>query len=305
MMSNNPSIDVVIVPPTHDLGDGFHVRRALPSNRRRMVGPFVFFDQMGPTVLRAGTGLDVRPHPHIGLATVTYLFDGEIIHRDSLGTMQAIRPGAVNWMIAGRGIVHSERTAADKRSTESTLSGIQTWIALPKALEECAPSFRHHPADELPLIDADGVWLRLIAGSLYGARSPVATLSDMFYADVKLAPHARLQVATDYEERALYVVRGRIDIDGSSFDAGQLVVLSPQQPVTVRALDPVQLLLLGGALMEGPRHVWWNFVSSSSERIEQAKADWRAGRMGSVPGDAEFIPLPAKPAVQTEPVDYP
>src|SRR5450755_576731 len=187
MMSNNPSIDVVIVPPTHDLGDGFHVRRALPSNRRRMVGPFVFFDQMGPTVLRAGTGLDVRPHPHIGLATVTYLFDGEIIHRDSLGTTQAIRPGAVNWMIAGRGIVHSERTAADKRGAESTLSGIQTWVALPEAKEEMAPSFRHHPASELPLIDGEGKSLRLIAGSLYGARAPVATLSDMFYADVTLA----------------------------------------------------------------------------------------------------------------------
>jgi redox-sensitive bicupin YhaK (pirin superfamily) len=305
MMSTNPSIDVVIVPPTHDLGDGFHVRRALPSTQRRMVGPFVFFDQMGPMVLRAGTGLDVRPHPHIGLATVTYLFDGEIIHRDSLGTTQAIRPGAVNWIVAGRGIVHSERTAADKRGAKSTLSGIQTWIALPKALEECAPSFRHHSVDELPLIDAEGVRLRLIAGSLYGARSPVATLSDMFYADVKLAAEARLQVATDYEERAIYVVRGRIDIDGSSFDAGQLVVLSPQQPITLRALEPVQLLLLGGAPMDAPRHVWWNFVSSSSARIEQAKADWRAGRMATVPGDAEFIPLPTKPAVQTQPVDYP
>jgi redox-sensitive bicupin YhaK (pirin superfamily) len=304
-MSANPNIDVVIVPPTHDLGDGFHVRRALPSTQRRMVGPFVFFDQMGPTVLRAGTGLDVRPHPHIGLATVTYLFDGEIIHRDSLGTTQAIRPGAVNWMIAGSGIVHSERTAADKRGVESALSGIQTWIALPKAQEECAPSFRHHAADELPLIEADGVWLRLIAGSLYGKRSPVATLSDMFYADVKLTVDARLPVATEFEQRAFYIVRGRVDIGGSSFDAGQLVVLRPQQPVTLRALERTQLLLLGGAAMDGARHVWWNFVSSSTERIEQAKADWRAGRMGRVPGDAEFIPLPAKPAVQTDPVHYP
>jgi redox-sensitive bicupin YhaK (pirin superfamily) len=304
-MRENPSIEVVIVPPTHDLGDGFQVRRALPSRQRRMVGPFVFFDQMGPTVLRPGAGLDVRPHPHIGLATVTYLFDGEIIHRDSLGTIQAIRPGEVNWMIAGRGIVHSERTAADQRSAESSLFGIQTWVALPKAEEERAPSFRHHPASELPLIDGEGKSLRLIAGSLYGARAPVATLSDMFYADVTLAANARLPVAADYEQRALYIIRGRIDIDGASFDVGQLVVLRPQQSITVRALAPAQLLLLGGAPMDGPRHVWWNFVSSSTERIEQAKADWRQGRFGSVPGDAEFIPLPAIPAVQTQPVDYP
>jgi redox-sensitive bicupin YhaK (pirin superfamily) len=304
-MNTNPGIDVVIVPPTHDLGDGFHVRRALPSSERRMVGPFVFFDQMGPTVLRAGSGLDVRPHPHIGLATVTYLFDGEIIHRDSLGNTQAIRPGEVNWMIAGRGIVHSERTAADKRAAGSSLSGIQTWIALPKAEEERAPSFRHHAASELPLIEGEGKSLRLIAGSLYGARSPVATLSDMFYADVTLAADARLPVATEHEQRALYIIRGRVDVDGSAFDANQLVVLRRQQAVTLRALAPSQVLLLGGAPMDGARHVWWNFVSSSSERIEQAKADWREGRLGSVPGDAEFIPLPVTPAVQTQPVDYP
>jgi hypothetical protein len=304
-MSANPSVEVVIVPPTHDLGDGFHVRRALPSNQRRMVGPFVFFDQMGPTVLRAGSGLDVRPHPHIGLATVTYLFDGEIIHRDSLGNVQPIRPGAVNWMIAGRGIVHSERTAADKRSTGSSLFGIQTWIALPKAEEERAPSFSHHAASELPVIDGDGTSLRLIAGALFGARAPVATLSDMFYADVTLAANARLPIAADYEQRAVYVIRGRIDIDGGSFEGSQLVVLRPGQHITVRALEPAQLLLLGGAAMDGPRHVWWNFVSSSTERIEQAKEDWREGRLGRVPGDAEFIPLPATPALRTSPVDYP
>jgi hypothetical protein len=304
-MSPSPSIDVVIIPPTHDLGDGFQVRRALPGTQRRMVGPFVFFDQMGPTVLRAGTGLDVRPHPHIGLATVTYLFDGEIIHRDSLGNTQAIRPGEVNWMIAGRGIVHSERTAADKRSAASALFGIQTWIALPKAEEERAPSFRHHAASELPLIDGEGKSLRLIAGSLYGARAPVATLSDMFYADVSLAADAQLPVATEYEQRAIYTLEGRIDIDGARFDAAQLVVLRPQQSVTVRALAPARLLLLGGAPMDGPRHVWWNFVSSSSERIEQAKADWREGRLGGVPGDSEFIPLPTSAGAQTQPVNYP
>jgi redox-sensitive bicupin YhaK (pirin superfamily) len=304
-MSANPSVDVVIVPPTHELGDGFHVRRALPSRQRRMVGPFVFFDQMGPTVLRAGMGLDVRPHPHIGLATVTYLFDGEIIHRDSLGTTQAIRPGAVNWMIAGRGIVHSERTADDKRNAESTLFGIQTWVALPKAEEERAPSFRHHAASELPQIEGEGTSLRLIAGSLYGARAPVATLSDMFYADARLTAGSRLPVATDYEQRAIYIIRGRIDIDGRAFDAGQLIVLLPEQHITLRALAPAQVLLLGGAPMDGPRHVWWDFVSSSMERIEQAKADWREGRLGSVPGDAEFIPLPATPVVPTTPVNYP
>ena len=208
-------------------------------------------------------------------------------------------------MIAGRGIVHSERTAADKRSAESALFGIQTWIALPKAQEERAPSFRHHAASELPLIDGEGKSLRLIAGSLYGARAPVATLSDMFYADVTLAVNAQLPVAADYEQRAIYVIRGRIDIDGNTFDVGQLVVLRPQRSITARALAPAQVLLLGGAPMDGPRHVWWNFVSSSTERIEQAKADWRAGRLGSVPGDMEFIPLPAAPAVQTTPVDYP
>lgn len=275
-----------------------------------MVGPFVFFDQMGPTVLRAGTGLDVRPHPHIGLATVTYLFDGEIIHRDSLGTTQAIRPGAVNWMIAGRGIVHSERTAVGKRSSPSSLSGIQTWVALPKKEEERAPSFHHHAAAELPLIEDHGASIRLIAGALYGARAPVATLSDMFYADVTLAADARLPLACDYEERALYIIRGRIEIGAGQFNAGQfevgqLVVLHPRQPMTLRALEPAQLLLLGGAPMDGPRHVWWNFVSSSTERIEQAKLDWREGHLGSVPGDSEFIPLPATPAVQSSPVDYP
>ena len=304
-MSAASSIELVIVPPTHDLGGGFQVRRALPSTQRQMVGSFVFFDQMGPTVLRAGSGLDVRPHPHIGLATVTYLFDGEIIHRDSLGTTQAIRPGEVNWMIAGRGIVHSERTAADKRSADSALFGIQTWIALPRAAEECAPSFQHLAASELPLIDAEGKTLRLIAGTLYGARAPAATLSEMFYADVRLAAAAQLPVAADYEQRAIYIAQGRIGIDDMGFDAGQLVVLRPRQPVTVRADGAARLLLLGGEPLDGPRHVWWNFVSSSTERIEQAKRDWREGRLGSVAGDLEYIPLPTTPAVHTPPVDYP
>jgi redox-sensitive bicupin YhaK (pirin superfamily) len=307
----SPGIELVVVPPTHDLGGGFQVRRALPSTQRRMVGPFVFFDQMGPTVLRAGSGLDVRPHPHIGLATVTYLFDGEIIHRDSLGTTQPIRPGEVNWMIAGRGIVHSERTAADKRSADSALFGIQTWIALPRAAEECAPSFRHHAASELPLVEAEGASLRLIAGTLYGARARAATLSDMFYADVMLDAAAQLPVAADYEQRAIYITQGRILIDDIGFDAGQLVVLRPRQPVTVRADGTARVMLLGGEPLDGPRHVWWNFVSSSTERIEQAKRDWRDGRLGTVAGDAEFIPLPGPPPApipsdaRAQPVDYP
>src|ERR1700676_2498828 len=217
---SSDAIAQVIVPRSVDLG-GFQVHRALPSARSRMVGPFIFFDHFGPAVFRAGDGIDVRPHPHIGLATVTYLFDGEIVHRDSLGTTQAIRPGEVNWMIAGRGIVHSERTAADQRDAESSLFGIQPWIALPKAEEERAPSFSHHAASELPLIEGQGKTLRLIAGSLYGARAPVATLSDMFYADVTLAANARLPVAIDHEQRALYIIRGRVDIDGSGFDVGQ------------------------------------------------------------------------------------
>jgi redox-sensitive bicupin YhaK (pirin superfamily) len=208
-------------------------------------------------------------------------------------------------MIAGRGIVHSERTAADKRSAGSSLSGIQTWIALPKAEEERDPSFRHYAASELPLIDGEGTSLRLIAGSLFGKQSPVATLSDMFYADATLAANARLPIAAEHEQRAVYIIRGRIDIDGDSFDGGQLVVLRPRQAITLLALTPVQLLLLGGAALDGPRHVWWNFVSSSTDRIEQAKQDWREGRLGHVPGDAEFIPLPAVPGVQTPPVNYP
>jgi redox-sensitive bicupin YhaK (pirin superfamily) len=304
-MSGASGIELVVVPPTHDLGGGFKVRRALPSPQRQMVGPFVFFDQMGPTVLRAGSGLDVRPHPHIGLATVTYLFEGEIIHRDSLGTTQAIRPGEVNWMIAGRGIVHSERTAADVRHAGSALFGIQSWVALPRAAEECAPSFQHHAASELPRIEAEGKTLRLIAGAMYGARAPVATLSDMFYADVMLASEAQLPLAADYEQRAIYITHGRIEIDDIGFDAGQLVVLRPRHPVTVRADGAARVLLLGGEPLDGPRHLWWNFVSSSTERIEQAKEDWRQGRLGSVAGDPEYIPLPTAPAVRTRPVDYP
>jgi redox-sensitive bicupin YhaK (pirin superfamily) len=296
-------VDVVVVPRSSDLGDGFVVQRALPSAQRRMVGPFVFFDQMGPTIMTSGHGLDVRPHPHIGLATVTYVFAGEILHRDSLGSVQPIRPGEVNWMTAGRGIVHSERTPPELRPVDAPLFGIQSWVALPERHEETAPAFAHHAKDELPVIEEGGTQVRLIAGSLYGQRAPAQTLSDMFYAEATLAAHASLQVPATYEERAVYVVEGPILLDRVSYDPGRLVVLKPGPPVTLGTPDtPARLMLLGGEPMDGPRHVWWNFVSSSRERIEQAKTDWQAGRFASVPGETEFIPLPGP---NPPPVKYP
>jgi redox-sensitive bicupin YhaK (pirin superfamily) len=296
-------VETVILPRTRDLGDGFTVRRALPSMRRRMVGPFIFFDQMGPAVLRAGEGLDVRPHPHIGLATVTYLFDGEILHRDSLGTVQSIRPGAVNWMTAGRGIAHSERTPRALRATGGKLFGIQIWVALPKRDEEMEPAFAHTPADALPIVEDRGKRVRLIAGSLYGTRSPVPTRSELFYADATLQTDAAVDVPPEHEERAVFVAEGTIEVGGEPFGAGQLVVLRPKHPAVVEARGgPARLLLLGGATMDGPRHIWWNLVSSSREQIEQAKADWASGRFPKVPGETEFIPLPGQePAIPKYP----
>jgi redox-sensitive bicupin YhaK (pirin superfamily) len=284
--------EAVIVPRTRDLGDGFEVRRALPSEERRTVGPFVFFDQMGPTVLRAGTGLDVRPHPHIGLATVTYLLDGEILHRDSLGTVQPIRPGAVNWMTAGRGIVHSERTPPELRTIGTRLFGIQTWIGLPKDLEEVEPSFVHHAESALPMLEGDGKHVRVIAGEFQGARSPLAVFSETLYADAALAAGARLEVPPDYPERAIYIAEGRIAIAGDPFEAGRMLVFSPGDAILVDAIAQARFLLLGGEPLDGPRHLWWNFVSSSVERIDQAKADWREGRFPRVPDETDFIPLP-------------
>ncbi len=297
------NVEVVVVPRASDLGDGFIVQRALPSAKRRMVGPFVFFDQMGPTVMTAGKGLDVRPHPHIGLATVTYLFTGEILHRDSLGSVQPIRPGAVNWMTAGSGIVHSERTPAALRPVDAPLFGIQSWIALPLEHEEHEPAFVHHAEESLPVMEADGCRVRLVAGSLYGARAPVNTFSEMFYADVVLEPNAALELPAEHEERAAYVVDGSIRIRNGTFEAGQLVVFRANAPVTINASTRARVMLLGGEAMDGPRFVWWNFVSSSRERIEQAKADWREGRFAAVPGETEFIPLP--PEKQPPPVKYP
>jgi redox-sensitive bicupin YhaK (pirin superfamily) len=286
------AIEQVIVPRARDLG-GFSVRRALPSIGRKMVGPFIFFDQMGPAEFHVGEGLDVRPHPHIGLSTVTYLFDGEIMHRDSLGTALAIKPGAVNLMTAGRGIVHSERTGVEARTGGPKLYGIQAWLALPKTHEETAPAFAHHAAPELPRIVEGGKRISLIMGQAYGETSPVRFPWDVLYAEAVLAPGAILPLDAEHEERAVYIVAGRIDIAGDEFGAGQLLVFKPGDRISILSLDQSRLMLVGGEPMDGPRHIWWNFVSSSKERIDQAKAEWKAGRFDTVPGDAEeFIPLP-------------
>jgi redox-sensitive bicupin YhaK (pirin superfamily) len=281
-----------IVPGIRELGDGFQVRRALPDERRRNVGPFVFFDQMGPTVLRGGRALDVRPHPHIGLATVTYLFEGQILHRDSLGTAQAIRPGEVNWMTAGRGIVHSERTPPELRGVESKLFGIQTWIALPLAHEEDEPAFAHY--DNLPLFQESGVSVRLILGDLFGMASPVATLAPIFYADVTLTAGRSIAIPSDPDERAVYIVEGAIDLDDVTYGAGELLVFDIGSEVRLRGAPGARLMVFGGPALDVPRYVWWNFVSSRRERIEQAAADWKAGRFAPVPGESDFIPLPER-----------
>jgi redox-sensitive bicupin YhaK (pirin superfamily) len=287
------TIDAVLIPRTHDIG-GFEVRRALPTQDRRMVGPFIFFDQMGPGEFLTGSGLDVRPHPHIGLATVTYLFEGEIMHRDSLGSVQPIRPGDVNWMTAGSGIAHSERTDAAQRTHSNRLFGIQSWIALPQSQEEVSPAFVHHPAATLPMLRDRGASVRLIAGEAWGERSPVAALSPTFYADVALDTNAVVPLPQEHAERAAYVVEGAIEISGERFEPGGMLIFRPRDGLALRAVGgPARLLVLGGAPMDGPRHLFWNFVSSRRERIELAKADWKAGRFAKVAQDAqEFIPLP-------------
>jgi redox-sensitive bicupin YhaK (pirin superfamily) len=291
--SNSDAIEHVINARPRDIG-GFEVARALPYAKRRTVGPFIFFDRMGPAEFGPGEGIDVRPHPHIGLATVTYLFDGEIMHRDDLGYEQPIRPGDVNWMTAGRGIVHSERTRAEVRDSHSTMFGIQSWVALPKDQEETDPAFFHHPANTLPAISRDGVEMRLIAGTAYGETSPVATASPMFYVDLRMDTGTSLEVTDEHEERAVYVVEGAIAIDGETHGENEMLILAPNADVTVTAQGVSRIMLLGGAPIDGERHIWWNFVSSSQERIEQAKADWKEGRFGKIEGDDEFIPLPEK-----------
>src|SRR6195256_3950141 len=286
------AIELVVVPRSVDVGH-FAVRRALPHVKRRMVGPFIFFDHFGPAEFHTGQGIDVRPHPHIGLATVTFLFDGEIMHRDSLGTAAAIRPGEVNWMTAGRGIVHSERTAPDHRIDGEPIHGLQCWVAMPAAQEENAPAFSHHDSAALPLVSDAGKTVRVIAGSAYGERSPVPTLSETLFADVQLTAGTALPIDTETEERAVYLIDGEVDVAGDRFAAGRLLLFRPGDRITVTAVGDAHLVLLGGAAMDGPRHIWWNFVSSRKERIAQAKADWKLARFDTVPGDdKEFIPLP-------------
>jgi len=295
--------ELVIVAPTRDLGNGFQVRRALPSPRRRMVGPFIFFDQMGPVTFRSGEGIDVRPHPHIGLATVTYLFEGEVLHRDSLGSVQRILPGAVNWMTAGRAIVHSERTPAEARAKGGSLFGIQLWVALPKKHEDSEPSFAHTGAEALPVVEDGGVHMRVVLGSVHGKRSPVQVLSGMFYAAVSLKPGARFPLPSGDQERAAYVAEGAVTAGGERFEVGALLVFRSGDEATVEAASPTRLLILGGEPSDGPRHIFWNFVSSSRDRIEAAKADWRAGRFPKVPGETDSIPLPGDK--DPPPVHYP
>jgi redox-sensitive bicupin YhaK (pirin superfamily) len=290
--SPSVALEMAIQPRSRDLGDGFMVRRVLPFAKRRALGPFVFFDHMGPTSFPAGAGLNVRPHPHIGLATVTYLFEGEIMHRDSLGSVQPIRPGAINWMTAGRGIVHSERTPAELRPAGSRVHGLQLWVGLPVDQEEVAPDFTHYPAAVLPAIAGEGHTIRVMIGAAFGARSPVKTLSELFYADIELAAGARLEIPADHDERGIYIVSGALTLDGRSFAEHQLLVLRQGVATAVVAEQAARFVVLGGAKLEGERHIWWNLVSSSQARIEQAKADWKAGRFAPVPGESEFIPLP-------------
>jgi hypothetical protein len=286
------SIADVIVPRMRDLG-GFSVRRALPTADRQMVGPFILFDQAGPGEMLISENFDVRPHPHIGLATVTYLYDGIIVHRDSIGSEQPIHPGDINWMTAGRGIAHSERARPEDRNQMRQFFGLQTWVALPKRYEEAAPTFGHHPRETLPVIGGDGVELRLAVGSLFGERAPVETFSDMFYADAILDAGATLPLDAEHEERAAYILEGTVEIAGDSFEAGRLLVFRPGDALAVRAVTPARLMLLGGETMDGPRHIWWNFVSSSKERIEEAKNDWKRGRFDKVFGDEkDLIPMP-------------
>lgn len=290
-MSN---LETVIIPAVRDLGGGFKVRRALPAAERRMVGPFIFLDQMGPTSLAPGSGLDVRPHPHIGLATVTWLLEGEILHRDSLGHVQTIRPGEVNWMTAGRGIVHSERSSASEREGASSLYGLQCWVALPRADEECEPDFTHQKAADLATLQFQGSHIILVAGSFMGLQSSLPTRSPLVYAQLTLQPGARLSLPAEYDEQALYVISGEIDlgVDGVH-PAGQLLVIRAGASIDMRAGEQGALvMLLGGEPLDGPRHMAWNFVSSSQERIKQASDDWLHQRFAIVPEETEFIPLP-------------
>ena len=287
-----PQLLAVIDARPRDLG-GFTVGRVLPSGARKLIGPFIFFDHMGPAAFPPGRGIDVRPHPHIGLATVTYLFEGEIVHRDSLGSHQPIRPGDVNWMTAGRGIAHSERTGAELRQSGARLDGLQLWVALPLRHEETDPEFHHHPARDLPAVAVAGTRVRVLAGSAFGETSPVRTFSPLFYAEAAIPGGGELPLPDEHEERAAYTVSGCVECGKERAERGRMLVFAPGAPATLRAASDARVALIGGAPIDGERHIFWNFVSSSRARIEQAKRDWRQGRFPKVPGDEqEFIPLP-------------
>lgn len=286
-----PQLAALIDARPRDLG-GFTVGRVLPAPARKLIGPFIFFDHMGPAAFPPGRGIDVRPHPHIGLATVTYLFEGEIVHRDSLGSHQPIRPGDVNWMTAGRGITHSERTGPGPRQTGSRLDGLQLWVALPLEHEETDPHFHHHAAGDLPAIDVAGTRIRVLAGSAFGETSPVRTFSPLFYLDAAMKAGSELPIPDQLEERAAYVVSGTVECGHQRAERGRMLVFTPGAKATLHAVSDARIALIGGAPV-GERYIFWNFVSSSQARIEQAKRDWREGRFLKVPGDEqEFIPLP-------------
>jgi len=290
--TSTEAIDVVIDARSRSIG-GFTVRRLLPSRARRLVGPFVYLDHMGPLTLAPGDGADVPPHPHIGLATVTWLLEGQLMHRDSLGSQQLIRPGDLNWMTAGSGVAHSERTPTPLRRGGSTLHGLQLWVALPRSHEESEPDFTHYPASKLQTFEHEGARVRVLAGRAFGRDSPVRTASPLFFVDLSVPAGGELSVPDDYAERAVYVVDGTIDCGPQRAESGRMLVLAEGAPVTIRAESDARLVMLGGAPLDGPRHIFWNFVSSSKERIERAKQDWKMGRFASIPGDdEERVPLP-------------
>jgi len=295
--SSNELVERLILPSVKDLGGGFEVRRALPSPMRQMVGPFIFLDSFGPAVFRGGEeSIDVRPHPHIGLSTLTYLIEGDIVHRDSEGYVQPIKPGEVNMMTAGRGIVHSERAGSDFRSNGGTAYGFQSWLALPTDMEETDPGFQHVAAEDLPKMEGDGVTMCLLAGSLNGSRAPTKIFSETLYADLILTQGARYKLDTEHIERAMYVAEGTVEVENQegNFGKDQLVVFQPGSEIVIKATTNARLMLLGGEPLAERRHIYWNFVSHSKERIEQAKEDWRERRFPGVPGETEFIPLPGR-----------
>jgi redox-sensitive bicupin YhaK (pirin superfamily) len=291
-MEDTGAIELLIEPAEKDLGE-FTVRRALPDKRRQRIGPFIFFDHMGPAEFPPGTGVNVRSHPHIGLATITFLFEGEILHRDSLGYVQAIRPGEINWMTAGKGIVHSEKVSPELLASGQKLHGLQTWVALPVEHEETEPRFEHYPADGIPVLQQQGAKITVVIGTAYGKTSPVRAASETLYVEIKLEPGASINLP-EAEELGVYVVSGNIELDGQAISGGVLAVLKNGASASVGASGGAHLMICGGDTLEGERIVWWNFVSSSRERLEQAKRDWKQGKFDDVPGESDFIPLPEK-----------